>query len=429
MSKGTVVSGIDLGSSKITTIIAQVAKDEVTLENEINLVGVSSVASRGIKKGQIIDIEEAVEATIESVEGAERMAGYNLDQAYISVGGANINSQNSHGVVAVSDSNGEIVNSDIERVIEAASAISLPASRQILHTLPKEYTVDGESGIRDPIGMSGIRLEVQTHLITSSTAAIKNIKKAVNEVGVNIVDMVYTGIASSYSTLTKTEKELGCVLIDIGGGTTSVTVYVEGGIESSFVLPIGANNVTNDLAIGLRLSLETAEKIKLALSNEAKNKKKTQSKDKDKNEDEFDLNSIGITDVKKVSRKTLVEGIIRPRLNEIFTMVRIQLEREGLISKVPSGAILVGGGAQTVGITDSAKRTLSLPVRIGKPKGVGGLVDDVLNPQYTTPIGLILYGVNAQAAGFESEGFVKKFKLPTKGIAGKLIDTFKDLLP
>ena len=425
MSKGNILAGIDLGSSKISTIIAQVASDPVSLERDVNIVGVSSVESRGIKKGQIVDIEEAVEATIESVEGAERMAGYNLDNAYVSVGGANVSSQNSHGVVAVSDSNGEIVESDIDRVIEAASAVSLPSSRELLHVLPREYVVDGESGIKDPVGMSGIRLEVQTHLITASGASIKNIKKSINEVGINIVELIYTGIASSQSVLTKTEKELGCALIEIGGGTTSVTVYVEGGIDSSFVLPIGAKNVTNDLAIGLRLSLETAEKIKIALSKEQK-KKKVKG---DEKEDEFDLKSLGVEDPKRISKKTLAEGIIKPRLNEIFTMVRIQLERENLATRIPSGAIITGGGAETIGITEAAKRTLSLPVRVGVPKGVGGLIDDIINPQYACPVGLILYGASRETFQVSSGGLSKKFKLPTKGIAAKLIETIKDLLP
>jgi len=427
MAKGNIIAGIDLGSTKITTLVAQLHEDETTLSKTINVVGVSSVESRGVKKGQIVDIEEAVEAIIESVEGAERMAGYNLDNAYVSLGGAHVSSQNSHGVVAVSDPDGEITPTDVDRVTEAASAISLPSSRELIHVLPKEYIVDGEEGIKDPIGMSGIRLEVQTHLITASAGAIKNIKKAINDVGINVNGFIYTGLASSESVLTKTEKELGCVLIEIGGGTTAATAYVDGGIASSFVLPIGARNVTNDLAIGLRISLETAEKIKLFLSD-PKNSKKNKE---DKESDELDPKSLGITDTKKISRKTLTEGIIRPRLNEIFTMVRLQLEREGISNKIPSGAILTGGGAETVGVAESAKRTLMLPVRIGKPKGVNGLIDDIMFPQYSAPIGLILRGASQEAPAREGNafGFVKKIKMPGKGFAGKIIDGIRDLLP
>src|SRR3989344_1658269 len=275
MAKNKIVAGIELGSSKVATIIAQVAVDTVSLEKSINLIGVSSVESKGVKKGQIVDIEEAVESVILSVEAAERMAGYNLDSAYISLGGAHVVSQNSHGVVAVSDPNGEISVSDVDRVIEVARAIQLPSSRELIHVLPREFIVDGEAGVKDPIGMSGVRLEVQTHLITASAASVKNIRKAVNEVGIAANELVYSGLAASEAVLTKTEKELGCVLVDIGGGTTTIATFVDGALSYSSVFPIGAKNVTNDLAIGLRVSLESAEKIKLALSDDGKKSKKT----------------------------------------------------------------------------------------------------------------------------------------------------------
>jgi cell division protein FtsA len=271
--------------------------------------------------------------------------------------------------------------------------------------------------------MSGIRLEVNTHLVTASSAALKNIKKAINEVGINPTELVFSALAAGQSVLTKTEKELGCVLIDIGGGTTSIAAYVDGALSYSGVLPVGAKNVTNDLAIGLRVSLESAEKIKLELSKRSKNKKAKDEKDK-----EFDLSSMGITESKKVSKKTLTEGIIRPRLNEIFTMVRMALEREECVSQVPAGAIITGGGAEIVGVSDSAKRMLSLPVRIGKPKGVGGLIDDVINPSFANPVGLILYAASKE----EDESLTsltKRFKLPSKGALGKIIDSVRDLLP
>lgn len=427
MAKNTIVAGIDLGSSKITTLIAQVATDPVSFESLINIAGVSSVDSRGIRKGQIVDIEEAVDATISSVEAAERMAGYNLNSAYMALGGASINSQNSHGVVAVSEPDGEISLDDVDRVIEAASAVSLPSSRELIHVIPREFIVDGESGVKDPTGMSGIRLEVETHLITASVASVKNLKKAINEVGVDIEDLVFSAIASAEAVLTKTEKELGCVLVDIGGGTTSVAVFIEGALSYSAILPVGAKNVTNDLAIGLRVSLESAEKIKLALSAEAikKSKKRIRAGSE---RDQLDLAGLGITDAKKVSRKTLVEGIIRPRLNEIFTMVRLRLEKENVRTRIPSGVIVTGGGAGTVGIEDSAKRMLLLPARIGKPKGVSGLIDDIIKPSFATPIGLIIYGAN-HAPEKSLKSLTKKIKFPTKGAVGKLIETIKDLLP
>lgn len=423
MSKSKIISALELGSSKITTLISQVNVDPVSFETSVNVVGVSSVESSGIRKGQIVDIEEAVEATIASVEAAERMAGYNLDSAYIAVGGGHVKSQNSHGVVAVSDPEGEISQEDVDRVIEAASAISLPASRELIHVMPREFIVDGETGVKDPVGMSGIRLEVDTHLVTASSSALKNVRKAVNEVGIDILDFVYTGYASSISILTKTEKELGCVVVDVGGGTTSIAVFVDGSLTYSSVIPVGSRNVTNDIAIGLRVSLEDAEKIKIALSNE------NLKGDKDDDRRElFDMTKAGVKDDKKVTRKTLVDGIIRPRLNEIFTMVRLQLEKEDLLNRIPSGAIVTGGGADVIGLVDSAKRTLSLPVRIGKPIGVGGLIDDIITPAYATSIGLVLYGAKAEQ-GTNETPFTKRFKIPSQGIVSKLVDKIKDLLP
>ncbi|KKR58491.1 MAG: Cell division protein ftsA [Candidatus Woesebacteria bacterium GW2011_GWC2_40_30] len=392
----------------------------MTGETSINVVGASQSESKGIKKGQIVDIEEAVEATITSIEAAERMAGYNLETAYVSIGGAHIHSQNSHGVVAVSDPNGEITESDVDRAIEAASAISLPVSREVIFVVPREFIVDGESGVRDAVGMSGVRLEVDTHIVSAASAALKNAKKAINEVGIKIEETVFSGLASAEAVLTPTEKELGCVLIDIGGGTTSIAAYMEGAIVYSGVIPIGARNVTNDLAIGLRVSLETAEKIKIALSDEKK-------KDKEES-DELDLAGLNITEIRKISKKTLVEGIIRPRLNEIFSMVKLELEKEGIANRIPSGAIITGGGAETAGAVDSARRVLSVPVRIGVPKGVGGLIDDVITPSFSTCVGLLRYGAKARPA--ESlTSFSKKMKLPSVGVFGKLIDNIKNLLP
>jgi len=421
MAKNRIVAAIELGSSKTTTLIAQVSIDAVSFEKTVNIVGVASNQSRGIKKGQIVDIEEVVEATISSVEAAERMAGYNLDSAFVSLGGAHISSQNSHGVVAVSDPEGEISASDVERAVEAASAVSLPSSRELIYVLPREYAVDGETGIKDPVGMSGVRLEVETHLITASSAAVKNLRKAVNEVGVDIEDLVFSGLASAEAVLTPTEKELGCVVIDIGGGTTSIAAFTNGSLAYSGVIPIGAKNVTNDLAIGLRVSLDAAEKIKLALSS-------NEEKKKDEDSDQLDLDKLGISEIKKVSKKTLIGGIVRPRLNEIFTIVKMDLDKAGLTNIIPSGAVICGGGAETVEVVDCAKRVLSLPVRVGKPKGVGGLIDDIIIPAFASPIGLILYASD-QPTTEHLTSFAKKIKLPSKGLAGKFVDLIRDLLP
>lgn len=425
MSKNRVLAAIEIGSSKVATLISKVEEDPVSLESVINIVGASSVASKGIKKGQIVNIEEAVEAAVSSVESSERMAGYNLDSAYLAIGGAQIHSQNSHGVVAISDPNGEITQSDVDRAIEAASAVTLPASREVIHVLPREYIVDGESGVRDPIGMSGVRLEVDTHIISASGSSIKNIKKAVAEVGIQIEGMVFTGLASAEAVVSPTEKELGCVLIDVGGGTTSIVVFVDGSISYSGVIPIGASHVTNDLAVGLRCSLEDAEKIKLALSS----KKKKTGTAAIPEEDELDLSTLGVTEIRKISRKTLLEGIIRPRLNEIFTMVKIELEKQGLANRIPSGAIITGGGAETAGVIDSAKRMLGLQVRVGIPSNLTGLIDDIMTPAFSTSIGLLKFGVK-QSPSQNLTSFRKKIKLPqASGFLGKIIDSVRDLLP
>ncbi|KKR86974.1 MAG: Cell division protein ftsA [Candidatus Woesebacteria bacterium GW2011_GWB1_41_10] len=418
MTKTRIIAGIELGSTKIATLVAQIGEEAITGEASINIVGASQSESKGIKKGQIVDIEETVDATVASVEAAERMAGYSVEKAFVAVGGAHVRSQNSHGVVAVSSPEGEITEGDIDRVVEAASAISLPASREVVHVLPREFVVDGESGVKDAVGMSGVRLEVDTHIVTAASAALKNVRKVVSEVGVEIEDLVFAGFASGEAVLTPTEKELGCVLIDIGGGVTSIASYVDGALAYSGVIPVGAKNVTNDLAIGLRVSLETAEKIKIVLSG----------KKKSDESDEIDLESLGVTEIRKISKKTLLEGIIRPRLNEIFTMVKIELEKEGLMGKVPSGAIITGGGAETVGIVESAKRMLTLPVRIGTPQGVAGLIDDIMNPSFSTVIGLLKYAQRLTPRE-NLTSFGKKLKLPTKGIFGKIVSSIKDLLP
>ena len=425
MIKNKLIASIDVGTSKVTTLVAQVNFDEMTQEKSINIIGVSTVPSKGVKKGQIVDIEESVESIISSIEPAERMSGYNLESAIVSVGGANISSQNSKGVVAVANSTGEVTPEDVRRVIDAAQAISQPASREVIHVLPREYIVDGESGVRDPIGMSGVRLEVETHMVSASSAALKNLTKSINEVGVNVESLVFSGLAASYATLTPTEKELGCVLIDIGAGTTSIAAFVDGALAYSGAIPVGARNVTNDLAIGLRVSLEAAEKIKINLN------KLASSVDK-RGKELVEISETGSKESKKVTKRTLTEGIIKPRLNEIFSMVKAELEKARLMNKIPSGVVITGGGSLTAGVDESAKRVLSLPTRIAKPSGVKGLIDDIIDPRFSTSIGLILYGASNVSENTSStvSSFAKGVKLPKAGDAfGKIMDTIKNLLP
>ena len=432
MAKDKVIVGLDIGSSKVTTLIASVSAEET-----INIVGVSTVPSRGLRKGQVVDIDESVSVITASLEGAERMAGVSVGNAFVGVGGAHIACQNSHGVVAVSQPEKEIAIDDVNRVIDAAKAVSLPSSREIVHVLPSGFIVDSQEGIKDPLGMTGIRLEVETHIITGSSTAMRNLAKCVSDVGVDVDTLVYNGLASSFSVLTETEKELGVVLVDMGGGTTDICVYVEGALAHSAVLPIGARNITNDLAIGLRMSLESAEKIKLALTkkpkiafeNQGVNVKKTE-----KEGDEINIADLDLPEeVKTISRKTLIEGIIKPRLNEIFTMVGLEIKKSGLGGLTPSGIVITGGGAETIGVTEACKRTLAMPVRIGIPTGVTGLIDEIQNPAYATAIGLILYGVRESQKSVERRPFpqIGKFmeKIPLKGLVSKFIDLVKSFLP
>lgn len=420
MARSRVIAGIDIGSSKVATLIGQYNEEE----DKISVVGVSSVASRGVRKGQIVDIEEAAGSVVESVEAAERMAGYNLDHAFVTIGGAHIESQNSHGVVAVADPSGEIDGADVERVIEAARAISLPEAREILHVLPREYKVDGETLVADPEGMSGVRLETETHLITGSSTAIKNIHKCLSEAGINVDGMAFSGLAASFSALTETEKELGVVLVDIGGGTTSVAVFLEGALVHSFVLPIGGRNVTNDVAAGLRISLDGAEKLKILLSEKSAG---------EVDEDELSLSSLGIDEPdRKVSRKTLTEGIMRPRLNEIFTMVGIGLKEAEVIGKTPSGIVITGGGALCVGAVEAARRMLSLPAKAANPTGVSGLIDEIKNPAFAASVGLLLYGTKIEitTGGWPGGGILSKIEqIPVRGLVGKASEIIKNLLP
>lgn len=404
MSEPKIVVGIDVGTYKIVTVVAKV------LDSTVHVLGVSEVKSQGIRKGQVVDIEEAVAAINASLESAERMAGYSASHVIVSLGGSQIESQNSRGVVAIADPRGEITPNDLMRVIDAAKAISIPSTREIIHVLPRNYIVDGQEGIKDPVGMSGIRLEVDTHIVTGNGVSIRNLEKAFSEVGVDVDNFAFSGYASSLSVLSDTEKELGVVLIDIGAGTTDISIYTEGSVSYSSVLAIGARHVTNDLAIGLRISLESAEKIKLFLSQDvAKQHVKTEEmedegEEKEKRSDEIDLTSLGLPEeVRKVSQKTLIDGIIRPRLNEICTMIGMEIKKSGFGGQTPAGIVLTGGGSLTIGIRESARRTLAMPVRVGLPTDVKGIIDEVQHPAFSTAIGLIIYG--ARNSGSKSTGF------------------------
>jgi len=454
MARDRIISGIDIGTSKITTLVASVEED-----GELRIIGVATTASRGIRKGQIVNIEEATSAISDSLEAAERMAGTSVGKTFINVGGAHIASMNSHGVVAVAEPDREITSNDVSRVIDAAKAISLPSSREILHVVPRGYIVDGQEGIVDPVNMTGVRLEVETHMITGGSIAIRNLLKCIGDLGVEIGGLVFSGLAASHAVLSETEKELGVILVDVGGGTTDVALYVDGAVSYSSVIPVGAINITKDIAAGLRISLESAEKIKLSLGHTPKvatlpeepsimeslglaekygekGEKTLPSSKQDKSKtdvkDEIDLSDLYLAeDLKTISRKTLVEGIIKPRLNEIFSMVGMEIKKSGFGGMTPAGIVLTGGGALTAGAVESARRNLAMPVHIGAPQHVTGLVDEIMTPAYAASFGLLLYGLKADKEEGPLFGGFGKFsdKIPIKGIAGKLVDLVKSFLP
>jgi len=431
MVKSQPIVGIDIGSSKITTLIALHSEET----QSINVVGVASQPSSGVKKSQIVDIDEAIKSITASVEAAERMAGLSISKAFINIGGSQIASKNSTGVVAVSEPEGEITENDVRRVIDSARAVSLPAAQEVLHVLPRQYKVDSQEGIKDPISMNGVRLEAEAHLVLGSTTSIRNLTKCITELGIGVEGLVYSGLAASESVLTATEKELGVVLVDIGGGTTSIAIWVDGSLAHSVVLPIGAKNITNDLAIGMRLGLDVAEEVKKHLGDKIKMQEiDKEGKEEDSKEGDLDLAKFGAEEHIKTSRKTLVEGIIRPRLQEIFSMVGESIKESGFGGRTPAGIVITGGGAKTVEVDIICKRALSMPTRLGSPHTLNGLVDDVRRePAYAVSEGLILYGSRSNLPSSRSNSgtsFVRGItdKLP-KGIIGRAIEFVKQFLP
>lgn len=415
------ICGIDIGSSKIATIVG--IKSEET--SELKIIGSNTTAARGIRKGLIVDIKEVTEVVEESVEKAERMAGHKINKTFVSVGGPHISSLNSHGIVAIANPQGEISEEDVARVLEAARAISLSTTRQIIEVIPRDYIVDGQPGIKSPVGMSGVRLEVETHIITASSTNLKNIDSVLDDLGIENQGFVFSGLASAEAVLTNTEKELGVVLVDIGGGKIDITIFADGALSYSSSISIGARHITNDIAVGLRVSLDSAEKIKLYLSkNLSANKKKSP---------QINLNELNLEEnVTEVSLKTLVDGIIAPRLEEIFKLVFEEIEKSGFGQQVPSGLVITGGGALTVGMLETGKRIVGLPIRIGIPDKVTGLIDETNDPQYSSAQGLLLYGLKNimtdEGAGFKNFGRVlKDFKIGSS--ISNLKNFFKQFIP
>ncbi len=388
----------------------------------ISVIGVSgAVPSKGIKKGNVVDIDEAVQAISHSLERAERMAGVSVSSAFITINGSHLETLNSHGVVAVSHQGAEITTDDVARVTEAAQAVTLPSTREIIHVIPRDFIVDSQDGIRDPVGMSGIRLEVETNIVHGSATAMRNLAKCVEQVGVNVEGMVYVGVANAEAVLTDTEKELGTLLVDIGGGTTSVIAFLEGSPIYSDVLPIGGKHITSDLAIGLRAHMDAAENIKIRLSEE---RERYTAINKDIGE-EFDVTEFGL-DMDTVPRK-LLYSIIDARLNEIFSLIALEIKKADLQGKLPAGVVITGGAALTSGVERVAKQVLKTPVRVGFPKGVTGLIDEIESPAFSGTVGELIYGSKLIKSGSLLSFDTGKGKIG--GILSSLFDKAKSFLP
>lgn len=436
MPKQHIVSAIDIGTEKIVTLIADISEGA----QNIRVLGVSAVPSKGLRKSQIVDLNAAIEAMTESVDAAERMAGLNIQSAYVSVGGSHIHSQNSKGVVAVAQPSQEITPEDVHRVIDAAKAVSLPTGKEIMHIVPKNFKVDSQDGIKDPVGMSGIRLEAEAHIVTGSTTALKNIEKCINEMGISVAEFVFAGLASSTMIVTETEKELGVLVIDIGAGSTSLAAYCDGSLEFTAVLPVGARHITQDIALGCRVSLQSAEKIKLRLAEIPEppvampGESKEESRKRRKAQDLIDAASLGISEsIDPLSRRTLIDGIMTPRMKEMFDMIGAEMEKQHLFGKIPAGIVLTGGGAETVEIVEVCKRVLQLPTRVGRPTGMRGLIDDIEKPSFATSLGLLVYGAQkgGEVAQTTAGGFPLKalFSGQIKTLPSTIVKFFKSLLP
>lgn len=423
-----IVTALDIGSSKVTTVIA-------TLEDgkEPKVIGVATYPSRGLKKGVIVNIEEAINSIAASLEAAERMAGLTVSSVYISINGKHITSTNNRGVVAVAQD--EISTDDVFRAIESARTVSIPPSREILHVIPRQFSVDTQGGIKDPVGMSGTRLEVDAHIISATSTALHNLVKVVQQLGLKVDDIVFSGWAASSAVLTNTEKELGVMLLDIGGGTTSITTFEEDSITYSGSVPFGGINLTSDLAIGLRVSLEDSEKIKI---NSAELIKEMKEKDRhEKSDDEekgkktggnLDISRLQVEGQKAVSKK-LFDEIIEARLSEIFDLVLSQVEQSRNQARLPAGVVITGGSALVPNITSIAKKVLGVPARIGYPKGLSGLVDEINSPAYAVAQGLILYGAQDEGYSARSSAITNSSSSKKGGVFGNITRFIKNLLP
>lgn len=406
MPKNGYIVGFDIGTKKIAAIIG-----EITEEKKVEIIGIGTAESRGLRKGVVVNLDTTVEAIKKAQEEAELMAGVEIDSGFIGISGAHIKSFNSRGVIAVSGKNREITKDDINRVIDQSKAVSIPPDRDIIHIIPQEFVVDEQDGIKDPLGMSGIKLEVNVHIVTGAVTSVQNLKTCLARAGIEIEQIVLNQIATSHSVLTHDEMELGVGLIDIGGGTTEVAIFERGSLWYTSVIPIGGDNFTNDIAVGLRTPIPEAEKIKKKFG--------CVSSPLVEDQDTIEVPSVGRGKKPRILSRQLLAEIIQPRAEEIFRLVDNDIKRMGYEKSLNSGILLTGGTALLEGLEEVAEGVFDLPVRRGDPAGIRGLVDRVNTPDYAAGIGLILYGYNQ----WKNRGFSREKK---QGLLAKLKDWLKE---
>lgn len=405
MSRKEFVAGLDIGTTKTCCVLAEADVES----GSVDIIGVGLTPSVGLRRGVVVDLDATTEGIRGAADKAQRMAGnISVRSVVVGITGEHISSLNSRGVIAITSSDREISHGDVERVVEASRVIVLPPEREIIHAIPRGYVVDGQDGVKDPVGMSGSRLEVETHIVTGSTAFLDNVVKCVRRAGLELDTTVLEPIATGESAVLPAEKDLGVVLIDIGGGTTDVAVFVNGEIYYTAVLAVGGNHVTRDMAIGLRASQEEAESVKLKYG--------CATSDMVDLDDTFRVTSLGDEQPRELPKEMLAE-IIEPRVQEILQMVREEVIKSGYIDMLPAGAVLTGGGALMPGTVQLAEKILGMPTRLGQPQGVGGLNDTVQSPICATGVGLVIYAARVRADMREEE---KK-----GGIIQGVIDLFK----
>jgi len=409
------IVGVDVGTSKVVVVVGQIQ------EGMVQIIGVGKAPNSGLRRGTVVDIEETVSAISAAIEEAERSSGIPIQSCFASISGNQVVSVDSKGVVAVSRADGEIQENDIERVMAAARSVALPPNYEILHAVAKNYAVDSQTGIKDPTGMSGIRLEVNAHVIGISTIALKNLSRALTQSGLDIEGIVFSPLAASKAYLTRKQKEMGVVLIDLGASNTSLVVFEEGTLIHSKVIPAGANHIINDIAIGLKISLEAAEKVKL--------EEVDLDIDKIKETEKIDLSKFDKQEKEKPSRRYVCE-IAEARLNEIFSLVKQELSDIERDEMLPAGAVLIGGGSKLKGIEVLAKKTLGLPVKVGKPVyEVSGIIDKLDDPEYACAMGLVLWGLDEMQTNVSNKGKISVDFDKVGGALTKVKDFFKHFLP